>query len=133
MKIFIFIVVSLGILFFLSSCGLLYTTKYDKEAFKFAEEYGGIYVFNKEFRDEIKKREKEREEAEEKATDEVMQRVRERKERGETKEKVTTGDTFEEKMKAIDKKYPKTLSNGCKYFAGIVSDRGDKFEPYKPY
>ncbi|RDU58729.1 hypothetical protein CQA44_12195, partial [Helicobacter sp. MIT 14-3879] len=32
-----------------------------------------------------------------------------------------------------DKKYPKTLSNGCKYFAGIVSDRGDKFEPYKPY
>ncbi|RDU59785.1 hypothetical protein [Helicobacter sp. MIT 14-3879] len=110
MKIFIFIVVSLGILLFLSSCGLLYTTKYDKEAFELAEEYGGIYVFDKEIRDEIKKLQEE-----------------------ESKMKIGVGDpNFFDKIKARTEKYS-TLSNGCKYFIGIFGDRGDKFEPYKPY
>ncbi|RDU59783.1 hypothetical protein [Helicobacter sp. MIT 14-3879] len=115
MKIFIFIVVGLGILLFLSSCGLLYTTKYDKEAFKLSEEYGGIYVFNKEIRDEIKKLQEE----------EIAKR-----------RLVENNDPdFYEKMIALEKKYS-ILSNGCKYFIkeviiGVKEDKKEaKFEPY---
>lgn len=62
MKYFILIFIGLITLVFISSCGLIQTSSADKETERIAEEYGGIYVFDKAIRDEIKQREKEREE-----------------------------------------------------------------------
>ena len=95
MKYFILIFISLITLVIITSCGLIQTSSADKETERIADEYGGIYVFDKEIRDEIKQREKEREEA---------------------RQKVTTGDTFWEQIEAIDKNLPRILSNGCKYY-----------------
>ena len=95
MKYFILILISLITLIIFASYGLIQTSSVDKEAVRIAEEYGGIYVFDKEIRDEIIQREKEREEA---------------------RQKVTLGDTFWEQREAIDKNLPQILSNGCKYY-----------------
>ncbi|WP_110855526.1 hypothetical protein [Helicobacter cinaedi] len=94
MKYFILIFISLITLVIITSCGLIQTSSADKETERIAEEYGGIYVFDKKLRDEIIQREKEREEA---------------------RQKVTTGDTFWEQIEAIDKNL-QILSNGCKYY-----------------
>ncbi|HEH5010819.1 TPA: hypothetical protein SHD04_001872 [Campylobacter coli] len=110
MKYFILILISLITLIIFASCGLIHTTKVDKEEAKFAKEYGGIYVFDKEIRDEIIQREKEREEAE---------------------QKVTTGDTFWEQREAIDKNLPQILSNGCKYGFSFYGSYDDEY--LKPY
>lgn len=95
MKYFILIFIGLITLVIITSCGLIRTSSADKETERIADEYGGIYVFNKAIRDEIIQREKERKEA---------------------KQKVTTGDTFWEQIEAIDKNLPQILSNGCKYY-----------------
>ncbi|MCX2683886.1 hypothetical protein OQH60_08455, partial [Campylobacter sp. MIT 21-1685] len=71
--------------------------------------YGGLYVFDKKLRDEMIEREKEREEL---------------------REKVTTGDTFWEQIKAIDKTHPQTLSNGYKYHNQAFGYYEKQFEPY---
>ena len=113
MKYFILIFISLITLVIITSCGLIQTSSADKEKVRIAEEYGGIYVFDKKLRDEIIQREKEREEA---------------------RQKVTLGDTFWEQIEAIDKNLPQILSNGCKYFAKGLSvqeyERTD-LSPYK--
>ncbi|STP14467.1 hypothetical protein [Helicobacter fennelliae] len=113
MKYFILIFISLITLVIITSCGLIRTSSADKEKVRIAEEYGGIYVFDKKLRDEIIQREKEREEA---------------------RQKVTLGDTFWEQIEAIDKNLPQILSNGCKYFAKGLSvqeyERTD-LSPYK--
>ena len=113
MKYFILIFISLITLVIITSCGLIQTSSADKETVRIAEEYGGIYVFDKKLRDEIIQREKEREEA---------------------RQKVTLGDTFWEQIEAIDKNLPQILSNGCKYFAKGLSvqeyERTD-LSPYK--
>ena len=100
MKIFLLTLISLITLIIFASCGLIYTTEGapTKEQKELMEEYGGRYVFDKKIRDEIIRREKEREEA---------------------RQKVTLGDTFWEQIEAIDSKFPKTLSNGCKYYTGL--------------
>ena len=95
MKYFILILISLITLIIFASYGLIQTSSADKETGRIAEEYGGIYVFDKEIRDEIIQKEKEREEA---------------------RQKVTLGDTFWEQREAIDKNLPQILSNGCKYY-----------------
>ncbi|HEF9210365.1 TPA: hypothetical protein SBV85_001986 [Campylobacter coli] len=95
MKYFILILISLITLIIFASYGLIQTSSADKETVRIAEEYGGIYVFDKEIRDEIIQKEKEREEA---------------------RQKVTLGDTFWEQREAIDKNLPQILSNGCKYY-----------------
>ena len=64
MKYFILIFISLITLVIITSCGLIRTSSADKEKVRIADEYGGIYVFDKKLRDEIKQREKEREEYE---------------------------------------------------------------------
>ena len=113
MKYFILIFIGLITLVICASCGLIQTSSADKEKVRIAEEYGGIYVFDKKLRDEIIQREKEREEA---------------------RQKVTLGDTFWEQIEAIDKNLPQILSNGCKYFAKGLSvqeyERTD-LSPYK--
>ena len=95
MKYFILILISLITLIIFASYGLIQTSSADKETGRIAEEYGGIYVFDKEIRDEIIQKEKEREEA---------------------RQKVTLGDTFWEQRESIDKNLPQILSNGCKYY-----------------
>lgn len=62
MKTFILILMGLGIAILLNACGIFFTRDTDSATQKIADEYGGIYVFDKKFRDEIIQREKDREE-----------------------------------------------------------------------
>lgn len=95
MKYFILIFISLTTLVIITSCGLIRTSSADKEKIRIAEEYGGIYVFDKAIRDEI-----------------IALQKQERIER----KKVSLDDpNFVEKMVALEEKYS-ILSNGCKYY-----------------
>lgn len=53
MKYFVLIFISLITLVIITSCGLIRTSSADKEKIRIADEYGGIYVFDKVIRDEI--------------------------------------------------------------------------------
>ena len=64
-----------------------------------ASKYGGVYVFNQKFVDEIEKREAERKEL-----------------RKNTKGKDLGGGLYSVNTKVIDEKYPQILSNGKKYY-----------------
>ena len=64
-----------------------------------ASKYGGVYIFNQKFVDEIEKREAERKEL-----------------RKNTKGKDLGGGLYSVNTKVIDEKYPQTLSNGKKYY-----------------
>ncbi|STQ84400.1 hypothetical protein [Helicobacter fennelliae] len=113
MKYFILIFISLITLVIITSCGLIRTSSADKETERIAEEYGGIYVFDKAIRDEIIALEKQ----------ELIER-----------KKVSLDDpNFVKKMVALEEKYS-ILSNGCKYFAKGLSvqeyERTD-LSPYK--
>lgn len=95
MKYFILIFISLITLVIITSCGLIRTSSADKEKIRIAEEYGGIYVFDKAIRDEIIALQKQ----------ELIER-----------KKVSLDDpNFFEKMVALEEKYS-ILSNGCKYY-----------------
>ena len=95
MKYFILILISLITLIIFASYGLIQTSSADKETGRIAEEYGGIYVFDKEIRDEIIALQKQ----------ELIER-----------KKVSLDDpNFVKKMVALEEKYS-ILSNGCKYY-----------------
>ena len=95
MKYFILIFISLITLVIITSCGLIQTSSADKETVRIAEEYGGIYVFDKAIRDEIIALQKQ----------ELIER-----------KKVSLDDpNFVKKMVALEEKYS-ILSNGCKYY-----------------
>ena len=64
-----------------------------------ASKYGGVYVFNQKFVDEIEKREAERKEL-----------------RKNTKGKDLGGGLYAVNTKVVDEKYPQILSNGKKYY-----------------
>ena len=64
-----------------------------------ASKYGGVYIFNKKFYDEIEKREAERKEL-----------------RKNTKGKDLGGGLYAVNTKIIDEKLPQTLSNGKRYY-----------------
>jgi len=64
-----------------------------------ASKYGGVYIFNKKFVEEIEKREAERKEL-----------------RKNTKGKDLGGGLYAVNTKVIDEKYPQILSNGKKYY-----------------
>ena len=64
-----------------------------------ASKYGGVYIFNQKFVEEIEKREAERKEL-----------------RKNTKGKDLGGGLYAVNTKVIDEKYPQTLSNGKKYY-----------------
>ena len=97
MKYFILIFISLITLVIITSCGLIQTSSADKETERIAEEYGGIYVFDKKLRDEIIQREKERREY----MDDWFK----------THKFFTKDDLIQ-----LDKTHPQTLSNGYKYY-----------------
>ena len=95
MKYFILIFIGLITLVIFASCGLIQTSSADKETERIADEYGGIYVFDKEIRDEIIALQKQ----------ELIER-----------KKVSLDDpNFVKKMVALEEKYS-ILSNGCKYY-----------------
>ena len=64
-----------------------------------ASKYGGVYIFNQKFVEEIEKREAERKEL-----------------RKNTKGKDLGGGLYAVNTKVIDEKYPQILSNGKKYY-----------------
>ena len=64
-----------------------------------ASKYGGVYVFNQKFVEEIEKREAERKEL-----------------RKNTKGKDLGGGLYTVNTKVIDEKYPQILSNGKRYY-----------------
>ena len=64
-----------------------------------ASKYGGVYVFNQKFVDEIEKREAERKEL-----------------RKNTKGKDLGGGLYAVNTKVVDEKFPQILSNGKKYY-----------------
>ena len=127
MKTFLFILTSLGIVFLLSSCGLISTASADSETRKIGEEYGGIYVFDKKIRDEIIQREKER------ANLRKDDRFRTKSDKN-VKSGNDIYDIYIINSKAIDEALPQVLSNGCKYFViGSPPDeerRETNLEPY---
>ena len=95
MKYFILIFISLITLVIITSCGLIRTSSADKEKVRIADEYGGIYVFDKAIRDEIIALQKQ----------ELIER-----------KKVSLDDpNFVKKIVALEEKYS-ILSNGCKYY-----------------
>lgn len=144
MKTLILILISFIIAIFINACGIVtqtsaYKTISMKEAKEFDEEYGGVYVFNKEFYDEILFIEQQRDkyraskefENDEKIYDEALKNKKREienlmiKKYGE--EAVKNDDKVQdekwEMLEAFkkqnpfptDKKFPRVLSNGCKY------------------
>ena len=78
---------------------------------KLSKEYGGVYVFYPEFREEIKKREGERKE--------YMDKFFEKQ------------DVFTKNdLAKLDSILPQTLSNGCKYHNQAFGPYEAIFEPY---
>ena len=119
MKYFILIFIGLITLVIITSCGLIRTSSADKEKVRIAEEYGGIYVFDKKLRDEIIQREKEKKEYRGKYLGEYIQ---------------VGNETHFVDFTYLNNKFPQILSNGCKYFAKGLSvqeyERTD-LSPYK--
>ena len=71
----------------------------NSEIKELGKKYGGVYIFNKKFYDEIEKREAERKEL-----------------RKNTKGKDLGGGLYAVNTKIIDEKLPQTLSNGKRYY-----------------
>ena len=112
MKLFILAIVSLITLIIFASCGLIQTSSADKEKVRIAKEYGGIYVFDKEIRDEIIALQKQ----------ELIER-----------KKVSLDDpNFVKKMVALEEKYS-ILSNGCKYYIKGLSKKELQETDLNPY
>ncbi|MCR4941610.1 MAG: tRNA 2-selenouridine synthase [Campylobacter sp.] len=73
-----------------------------KELEKLAEQYGGVYVFDKKLEKEIDQRELDRENFSNELGDKIRTRIGKH--------------TFAINMEPVDKKFPQTLSNGKKYY-----------------
>ena len=75
-----------------------------------ASKYGGVYIFNQKFVDEIEKRESERKELSKSLGDKIRSNPR----------KIKQGDKFitiyDVDMTLVDKNLPKILSNGKRYY-----------------
>ncbi|WP_462113115.1 tRNA 2-selenouridine synthase [Campylobacter concisus] len=90
-----------------------------------AKQYGGVYIFNQKFVDEIERREKEREELAKNLGDKIRSNPR----------KIKQGDKFitiyDVDMTLVNQKFPQTLSNGKKYYTRWIDyerDTGKKAE-----
>ena len=84
-----------------------------------ASKYGGVYIFNQKFVEEIEKREAERKEL-----------------RKNTKGKDLGGGLYSVNTKVIDEKYPQILSNGKKYYTRWIDyerETGKKAEIPETY
>lgn len=163
MKYLILTLISLIILLIIASCGLIQTSSADKETVRIAEEYGGIYVFDKKLRDEIIQREKERKEYlknrskiidEEKEkilrdffTEKEIQDFRDMVERDRKRGVLVNygyhdvykkeGGIYAELSKKYpnleDKNFPQILSNGYKYYIKGPSKKELQENDWSPY
>ena len=95
-----------------------------------AKQYGGVYIFNQKFVDEIEKREKEREDLAKNLGDKIRSNPR----------KIKQGDKFitiyDVDMTLVNQKFPQTLSNGKKYYTRWIDyerDTGKKAEVPESY
>ena len=90
---------------FLVGCALFLAQptnpKKAKELDRFADKYGGFYIFDKQFADEIKQREMERKEYMD-----IFFKTH----------KLFTRDD----LASLNKALPQTLSNGCKYYENEI-------------
>ncbi|WP_289748897.1 hypothetical protein [Helicobacter bilis] len=118
MNYFILAFMSLVVLFVLSACGLIQTSSADKEKIRIAEEYGGIYVFDKKLRDEIIQREKEKKEYRGKYLGEYIQ---------------VGNETHFVDFTYLNNKFPQILSNGCKYYLRGLSKQEYERTDLSPY
>ena len=86
-----------------------------------ASKYGGVYIFNQKFVEEIEKREAERKELSKTLGDKIRSNPR----------KIKQGDKFitiyDVDMTLVDKKLPQILSNGKPYY----TDKGDYSRKFK--
>ena len=82
----------------------------NSEIKELGKKYGGVYIFNKKFYDEIEKREAERKEL-----------------RKNTKGKDLGGGLYAVNTKVVDEKFPQILSNGKLYY----TDKGDYSRKFK--
>ncbi|RDU71288.1 hypothetical protein CQA57_07900, partial [Helicobacter anseris] len=92
---------------------------------KLSKEYGGVYVFYPEFREEIKKRERERDELAEKLRDEITSDPRQIKDSDGKMKTIYAWD-----FTRINEALPQILSNGCKYHNQAFAPYNVIFEPY---
>lgn len=163
MKYFILTLIGLVVLLTLSSCGLISTNRVDKKTKRLADEYGGIYVFDKKIRDEMLQREKEREEYKknrfetiDKEEEKLLRTFFTEKEIQDFEDMIES-DRKRESYKSysyhpiykkaneileelnekypnlIDEKFPRILSNGCKYFAKGLSKQEHERTDLSPY
>ncbi|WP_103614900.1 tRNA 2-selenouridine synthase [Campylobacter concisus] len=95
-----------------------------------ASKYGGVYIFNQKFVEEIEKREAERKELSKTLGDKIRSNPR----------KIKQGDKFitiyDVDMTLINKQLPQTLSNGKKYYTRWMDyerETGKKAEIPKTY
>jgi len=82
----------------------------NSEIKELGKKYGGVYIFNKKFYEEIEKREAERKEL-----------------RKNTKGKDLGGGLYAVNTKVVDEKFPQILSNGKLYY----TDKGDYSRKFK--
>ena len=82
----------------------------NSEIKELGKKYGGVYIFNKKFYEEIEKREAERKEL-----------------RKNTKGKDLGGGLYAVNTKVVDEKFPQILSNGKLYY----TDKGDYARKFK--
>ena len=82
----------------------------NSEIKELGKKYGGVYIFNKKFYEEIEKREAERKEL-----------------RKNTKGKDLGGGLYAVNTKVVDEKFPQILSNGKPYY----TDKGDYSRKFK--
>ena len=82
----------------------------NSEIKELGKKYGGVYIFNKKFYEEIEKREAERKEL-----------------RKNTKGKDLGGGLYAVNTKVVDEKFPQILSNGKPYY----TDKGDYARKFK--
>ena len=93
----------------------------NSEIKELGKKYGGVYIFNKKFYDEIEKREVERKELSKSLGDKIRSNPR----------KIKQGDKFitiyDVDMTLVNEKLPQTLSNGKPYY----TDKGDYARKFK--
>ena len=82
----------------------------NSEITKLGKKYGGVYVFNKKYYEEIQQREKKRQELSQELGNKIRSNPR----------KIKNGNEFmiiyDIDMTLVDEKFPQTLSNGKQYY-----------------
>ncbi|QKF91446.1 tRNA 2-selenouridine synthase [Campylobacter sp. CCUG 57310] len=100
---FILAMLSIICLIFLTGCSAKDTNNINKkELEELANKYGGVYIFNKKYLEEIEKREEERKNLSAELGDKIRKKIGKH--------------TYSIDMKPIDKKLPQILSNGKRYY-----------------